>query len=114
MTFMWRGCFSDFQSRMAMITILKGLALLFLLCSTLSPKVFGQVINIPDCNAPGANDIACTEPTKALIYAAHAQGYPNYIGHAEPTMLFYSTAPASGNNMQWKVQLPSTDPNPNQ
>jgi uncharacterized repeat protein (TIGR01451 family) len=43
-----------------------------------------------------------------------ANGYPYYIGHAEPTVKFFSNAGASGNNVQWKFKLPATDPAPNQ
>ena len=95
-------------------TKLAGLGLLLLMGAILSPRVFGQVIYQPDCNDPDARDVACTEPTRALIDSAQANGYPYYIGHAEPTVLVFSTTPASGNNMQWKLKLPATDPTPNQ
>jgi hypothetical protein len=68
----------------------------------------------PDCNDPDAHDFACTEPRRDIIDAAHAIGYPYYIGHAEPTALFFSRAGASGYNMQWKFSLPTTDPAPAQ
>lgn len=85
-----------------------------LLVAALSPTLFGQVINHPDCNDPDAHDIACTEPTRAIIQDLYVSGYPYYIGHAEPTVLFFSTNAGSGNNMQWKLTLPSTDPTPTQ
>ena len=68
----------------------------------------------PDCNDPDASDRACTEPRRDIIDDAHASGYPYYIGHAEPTALFFSRAGASGYNMQWKFSLPTTDPAPAQ
>jgi uncharacterized repeat protein (TIGR01451 family) len=68
----------------------------------------------PDCNDPDAHDINCTEPSYAKIEQAHKQGYPYYIGHAEPTTEFFSTRATSGSNMQWKFQLPASEPTPSQ
>jgi HYR domain len=69
---------------------------------------------VPDCNDPDSLDINCLEPTKAIILDAQQSGYEYYIGHAEPTTEFFSTSGTSGNNMQWKVQLPATEPAPAQ
>jgi HYR domain len=69
---------------------------------------------VPDCNDPDAHDLGCVEPTQALIQQARAAGYPYYIGHAEPTALFFSSTGTSGYNMQWKLQLPASDPAPAQ
>jgi hypothetical protein len=69
---------------------------------------------VPDCNDPEAHSVACAEPTRALIDQLHAQGYPYYIGHDEPKVLFFSNTGASGNNMRWKFSLPATDPAPTQ
>ena len=68
----------------------------------------------PDCNDPDAHDLNCVEPTRANIQRAYALGYPYYIGHAEPTAEFFSTRPHSGDNMQWKFQLPASEPTPTQ
>src|SRR3984893_10812724 len=97
----------------SLITIIRALSLVLLLSVIISPKAFGQVINIPDCNDPDSGD-TCVRPTQAIIDALHAAGYPYYIGHAEPTVEFFSNAGASGNNMQWKFKLPATEPAPNQ
>src|SRR5439155_21525901 len=37
------------------------------------------------------------------------RGYDNdhYVGHDEPTVNFFSNAAGSGNNMQWKITLPT-------
>jgi hypothetical protein len=67
-----------------------------------------------DCNDPDEHDHACTEPTRDVIEAAEAAGYPYYIGHAEPTAEFFSRAGTSGYNMQWKFQLPASEPSPTQ
>ncbi len=69
---------------------------------------------IPDCNDPDANDFACTEPTQALIQQAYAEGYPYYIGHDEPSILFFSNTSSSGSNMQWRLNLPASEPSPKQ
>lgn len=78
------------------------------------PSAFGQVIYLPDCNDPDSGDHACTHPSQAVLDKLNANGYPYYIGHAEPTVKFFSNAGASGNNVQWKFKLPATDPAPNQ
>jgi len=67
----------------------------------------------PDCNDPDAG-VLCGHPRQDLIDDAHASGYPYYIGHAEPTVLFFSTTGTSGYNMKWKFSLPATDPAPTQ
>ncbi len=97
---------------------------LALLSMSTAPRAFGQafgqsqgntgISNLPDCNDPSANEINCVEPTKAIIRDAYQAGYPYYIGHAEPTLEFFSNAGASGNNMQWKLKLPATEPTPSQ
>ena len=79
----------------------------------ISPNAFGQVINIPDCNDPDAK-VICARPNQPIVDALVKSGYPYYIGHAEPTLKFISNAGASGNNMQWKFQLPATEPAPTQ
>jgi Bacterial Ig-like domain (group 3) len=68
----------------------------------------------PDCNEPEAGSRACIHPTRAIIEHAQSLGYPYYIGHAEPTALFFSRTGSSGSNMQWKFSLPATDPAPAQ
>jgi hypothetical protein len=68
----------------------------------------------PDCNDPGAPDRNCIHPAQSIVDWAHFAGYEYYIGHAEPTMEFFSNAGRSGTEMQWKFQLPTTDPGPTQ
>lgn len=79
-----------------------------------APRVQTLASYTPDCNDPDAHDLACTEPTPDIINSLYAAGYPYYIGHAEPTVLFFSTVGASGSNMRWKLKLPATDPSPTQ
>jgi len=38
-------------------------------------------------------------------------GEGTYVGHDEPSLLYYSSQPHSGNQVQWQAQLP-TDPSP--
>jgi len=91
-------------------------AFLAVLGLSVSSAVFagGSATYEPDCNDPDAHDLNCTEPTPEIIQKLHDGGYPYYIGHAEPTAEFFSTTGTSGNNMQWKFQLPATDPSPTQ
>ena len=69
-------------------------------------------VNIADCNDPDSPlpTWICREAPKALL----PPGYPYYVGHDEPEMQFYSNTPGSGNNVQWKIRLPPTDPTPDQ
>jgi hypothetical protein len=47
----------------------------------------------------------CTE-----VYDSEAVfGKGNYVGHDEPSALFYSNRPGSGNSMQYRITVP-TDP----
>jgi hypothetical protein len=92
------------------------IVLLILVTLAITPKAFegSGATYLPDCNDPDANDIACLEPTPEIIQKGHDEGYPYYIGHAEPTTEFFSTLGTSGNNMKWKFALPATDPSPTQ
>ncbi len=67
-----------------------------------------------DCNDPDSHDRACTELAPEVIARLKANGYPYYLGHAEPTAEYFSRAGASGYNMQWKFQLPAGEPTPTQ
>ena len=82
--------------------------------TTDTPAGTTGAIYVPDCNDPDANDPSCVDPTQELKDKLAAAGYPYYIGHAEPTAEFFSTQGTSGYNMQWKFQLPATEPSPSQ
>src|SRR5215472_4028448 len=47
------------------------------------------------------NGMLCTEPLDPYSYDG------NYIGHDEPSLLFYSNTPGSGNNQSYHVQVPT-------
>jgi hypothetical protein len=61
---------------------------------------------VPECNEPTA---LCTEPVDSIGYGGE------YTGHDEPSLLFYSNTPGSGNSNLYRVKVPS-DPKvlPNQ
>jgi hypothetical protein len=69
---------------------------------------------VADCNDPDSYNPACIHPSEAVMADARAKGYKYYVGHAEPTIEFFSTAATSGSNMQWQLKLPATDPTPTQ
>ena len=64
-----------------------------------------------DCNGfsrvqrPLRQYLPCTD---FFSVTEHERGYDNghYIGHDEPSVGFISTAPGSGNNVQWDITLP--------
>jgi hypothetical protein len=65
-----------------------------------------------DCNDPYG-----VLPTWDCREAPHdllPPNYPYYVGHDEPEMEFFSNTPGSGNDVQWKIKLPATDPTPTQ
>jgi len=73
----------------------------------ISPSALAEYV--ADCNDPDAGAL-CGHPSRILIDDAYASGDPYYVGHAEPTVLFFSTTGTSGYNMKWKFSLPATDP----
>jgi HYR domain-containing protein len=69
-------------------------------------------VNEDDCNDPD-NPLPvwiCREPPHNLL----PPDYEYYVGHDEPEIFFYSNKPGSGNNIQWKLRLPVSDPAPAQ
>ena len=61
---------------------------------------------VPECDEPTA---LCTEPVDSIGYEGE------YTGHDEPSLLFYSNTPGSGNSNLYRLKVPS-DPKvlPNQ
>jgi hypothetical protein len=78
-------------------------------------RSFAPVGNL-DCN--GYSQIQKSlKPQQACVDfrgAYDERGYDNghYIGHDEPGIGFISTAPHSGNNVQWEFTLPQERPLP--
>ncbi len=52
----------------------------------------------------GDNGPLCAEPAEPLNYEG------NYIGHDEPSVLFYSNTPGSGTNQRYQLTLPTEPP----
>src|SRR6478735_6801828 len=55
-----------------------------------------------NCSEPEANAL-CAEVADSIGYASE------YTGHDEPSLLFYSNTPGSGNSSLYHLQIP-TDP----
>src|SRR5713226_2758836 len=97
-----------------LLALLSGLALL-LVFPVSSQAQFAPVGNL-DCNGfsmiqkPLRLVDACTDLRGLNGQRAEDNGH--YIGHDEPSMGFYSSAPNSGNNMQWLITLPVERPLP--
>jgi hypothetical protein len=60
-------------------------------------------VNPHDCDEGGA---LCTETLDPIGYNGA------YTGHDEPSLLFYSNTPGSGNTMTWTMRLPADPPTP--
>jgi hypothetical protein len=91
------------------VTVLGGATLGLLMLSPASrAQSFPPVGNL-DCN--GFSKIQKPlrpRDTCADFRSEYGRGFDNghYIGHDEPSIGFYSTAPHSGNNVQWEFTLP--------
>ena len=48
-----------------------------------------------------------TDPRCLEVHDWQSAGFEYYVGHDEPSMLFYSNRPGSGNNSTYKVTLPT-------
>ena len=53
------------------------------------------------CGTPGQSYL-CTDVENGLSI----QSFGQYVGHDEPSLLFYSNAAGSGNNNYWNMTLP--------
>ena len=51
----------------------------------------------------------CVTTRLCTDVAESDEAFGTYVGHDEPSNLFYSNIPGSGNQMQWQLTLP-TDP----
>ena len=86
-------------------------ALRILPLSTLAALGYSNVsvaagVNPHDCDEGGS---LCTETLDPIGYNGA------YTGHDEPSLLFYSDTPGSGNQMTWRIRLPADPPTfPNQ
>jgi hypothetical protein len=61
--------------------------------------------------AAHSEKLLCTEGSPLCAEAADALGYEGrYTGHDEPSLLFYSGTPGSGNNSNYRVVVPKDPP----
>src|SRR5437588_11593096 len=54
----------------------------------------------------------CVTTRLCTDVAESDEAFGSYVGHDEPSNLFYSNIPGSGNQMRWQLRLP-TDPGTN-
>ena len=71
-----------------------------------------------DCNGYGAANNPdhpawrCPDVRGASVDEPRFEDNGHYIGHDEPSLLFYSSVPGSGNSMVYLMQLPKDPPTP--
>ena len=75
------------------------------------------VLNAPSAHAAQASSsthvfLNCEKVRLCTDVAESDEAFGYYVGHDEPSNLFYSNIPGSGNRMQWQLKLPS-DPQTN-
>jgi hypothetical protein len=108
MRFSSRPVLSGLLSVVAIVAIVSGyFAFGALHGHTTSTRAAGRNVDTPahlDCSKESGE---CTE-----VFDSEAVfGENHYVGHDEPSTLFYSKSPGSGNNVQWHLTLPK-DPTP--
>ena len=82
--------------------------LLSVLALALPAAVHSATAQVPRVNCDD-NGTLCTERSEPLNYEG------NYTGHDEPSVLFYSNKPGSGNSNRYLLRLPKDSPiHPNQ
>src|SRR6202008_498546 len=86
------------MKRLLLLASLLGAMLVFLAGAAAAPGAARQALF--NCDDNGA---LCTEPNEAYSYEG------NYIGHDEPSVLFYSGRAGAGNTQTYNLTLP-TDP----
>jgi hypothetical protein len=92
-------------SKRAVLVATTGAGIVSLLAATLafavfSPRAAHAATTIDDfCETHGSN---CTEPN-----SEEQKGASYYVGHDEPSLLFYSNTPGSGNANVYQMTLPS-------
>jgi hypothetical protein len=64
-----------------------------------------------ESNGGDSEKLLCAEGSPICAEASDALGYEGeYTGHDEPSLLFYSDTPGSGNNQQYRLTLPQEPP----
>ena len=78
-------------------------------CAVVSSAVLGLLVAIPSTSASSAEQV---EPYCAthIGFCPDVRSYNNYegayVGHDEPSMIFYSNRAGSGNSSTWQLRLP--------
>jgi hypothetical protein len=65
----------------------------------------------PHLSANSHVSVKCAVSKICPDVAESDEVFGNYVGHDEPSAVFYSNEPGSGNRMQYSVRLPG-DPSP--
>jgi len=60
--------------------------------------------------AAAHSHIDCAESRTLCAEVDDLSAFPYYVGHDEPSTLFYSSKAGSGNRVQWTLTLPSDPP----
>ena len=79
--------------------------------SLLAAVVFSLLSNQVFAQSRRVNSLNCEDPYSLCTERKHNQSYDpeyngRYIGHDEPSLLFYSDVPGSGNYNQYTIALP--------
>jgi len=77
--------------------------------------VMASVSGVPASATPSAGEpsekLLCSEGSPICAEAVDALGYEGeYTGHDEPSLLFYSGTPGSGNNQKYRLVVPADPP----
>jgi hypothetical protein len=82
--------------------------------------IFGGIMLLASLGAPASasspsgqrpEKLLCNEGSPICAEAVDALGYQGeYTGHDEPSLLFYSDTPGSGNNQQYRMVVPKDPP----
>jgi hypothetical protein len=102
MRFSLRSSMSVVISLVAFLTVIGGFMVAASSGNIFHTKAAGTHKSI-DCT----NSAICTE----VLDPEAVFGEGNYVGHDEPSVLFYSNKPGSGNRMRYQLTLPN-DPSP--
>src|SRR5579863_1446667 len=101
-----------FSSRSKMSVILSLIVLATVIGGLAATQVLRGGVIKAHAASPLHIDCAKGSPVCTEVYDSEAVfGEGHYIGHDEPSTLFYSNRPGSGNRMQWRLTLPR-DPSP--
>jgi hypothetical protein len=74
-------------------------------------SVSGVPASASSPSGEGSEKLLCSEGSPICAEAVDALGYQGeYTGHDEPSLLFYSGTPGSGNNQSYRMVVPQDPP----